>query len=60
MPAGPPLTSIVIGRQTQRPGDGYILAMIEVGFARPGEDVEQVWQRAKQAVFDFWQASAGG
>ena len=56
----PPLTSIVIGRQTKRPRDGYILAMIDVGFAKPGEDVDEVWQRAKAAVFDYWKAAAGG
>ena len=50
----PPLTSLVVQKQTGHPGDGYILAMIEVGFAHAGEDVDDVWQRAKAAVFDYW------
>ncbi|MBI2776628.1 MAG: hypothetical protein HYX57_05090 [Chloroflexi bacterium] len=50
----PPITSIVVSKTTQRPGDGYLPAMIEVGFARPGESLGEVWERAITQVFDFW------
>jgi hypothetical protein len=50
----PPLNSIVVSKTTQRPGDGFIPAMVEVGFASPHEDLEDVWQRATAAVFAYW------
>jgi len=50
----PPLTSIVVSKTTKRPGDGFIPAMVEVGFASPAEDLDDVWQRATAAVFAYW------
>lgn len=50
----PPLTAIVVSKTTGRPGDGFLPAMLEIGFAQPGEDLEAVWQRAVRAVHDFW------
>jgi len=50
----PPLTSIVISKTTGRPGDGFLPAMLEVGYASPGEPVELVWKRAVNAVHAFW------
>lgn len=50
----PPLTSIVVSKSTGLPGDGYIPAMVEVGFAEPHESLRDVWQRAKAAVFEYW------
>jgi hypothetical protein len=50
----PPLTSIVISRTTGRPGDGFLPAMLEVGFAKPGEPLDVVWRRAVDEVHAFW------
>jgi hypothetical protein len=50
----PPLTSIVVSKTTGRPGDGFLPAMIEIGFARRGEELEPVWRRAVAAVHAFW------
>jgi hypothetical protein len=50
----PPLTSIVVSKTTGRPGDGYLPAMLEVGYARPGETMDEVWERAVGDVFKFW------
>ena len=55
----PPLTSIVVGKGSGRPGDGYIPAMVEVGFAEPHEELEPVWQRAIAAVFSYWRDGQG-
>jgi hypothetical protein len=50
----PPITSIVVGKATMRPGDGYLPAMVEVGYARRGETLDEVWGRAVAEVFAFW------
>ena len=51
----PPLTSIVVSKTTGRPGDGFLPAMIEIGFAHEGEKLDDVWGRAVAAVHSFWQ-----
>jgi hypothetical protein len=50
----PPLTSIVVHKTDGLPGAGMLEAMREIEFDRPGESEERVWQRAKQAVFEYW------
>jgi len=45
----PPLTSIVVSKTTGRPSDGFLPAMIEVGFAQEGEKLDDVWGRAVAA-----------
>lgn len=50
----PPLTSIVVSKTNGRPGDGFLPAMIEVGFAHEGEKLDDVWGRAVAAVHSFW------
>lgn len=52
----PPLTSIVVSKSTGRPGDGFLPAMLEIGFAERGEPLETVWRRAVAAVHAFWAA----
>jgi hypothetical protein len=56
----PPLTSIVVSKTTGRPGDGFLPAMIEVGFAHEGEKLDDVWGRAVAAVHSFWQERKDG
>ena len=56
----PPLTSIVVSKTTGRPGDGFLPAMIEVGFAHEGEKLDDVWGRAVAAVHSFWQGRKDG
>jgi hypothetical protein len=50
----PPLTAIVVSKSTGRPGDGFLPAMIEIGFARRGESLAEVWKRAVTAVHAYW------
>ena len=56
----PPLTSIVVSKSTGRPGDGFLPAMIEIGFAHEGEKLDDVWGRAVSAVHSFWQRQSDG
>jgi hypothetical protein len=56
----PPLTSIVVSKTNGRPGDGYLPAMIEVGFAHEGEKLDDVWGRAVAAVHTFWRKQSDG
>jgi hypothetical protein len=56
----PPLTSIVVSKTTGRPGDGFLPAMIEIGFAHEGEKLDDVWGRAVAAVHSFWQRQPDG
>jgi hypothetical protein len=56
----PPLTSIVVSKSNGRPGDGFLPAMIEIGFAERGEELEDVWHRAVSAVHSFWQERKDG
>ncbi len=50
----PPLTAIVISKTSGRPGDGFLPAMLEVGYAHPGETLDAVWKRAVADVHEFW------
>jgi hypothetical protein len=56
----PPLTSIVVSKTTGRPGDGFLPAMIEIGFAHEGEKLDDVWGRAVAAVHSFWAQMGDG
>ncbi len=50
----PAITAIVVQKATGRPGDGFVSAMVELGWAHLGEDAEEVWQRTVAQVFAFW------
>lgn len=50
----PPLTAIVVHKTNGMPGDGFLPAMEEIGFAHPGEKLEPVWKRAVDDVHAFW------
>jgi hypothetical protein len=51
----PPLTAIVVRRQTGRPGEGFGIAMTQVGYeANRGESEADLWARAVREVFDYW------
>jgi len=52
----PPLTALVVSKTNGLPGDGFLPAMLEVGFAHPGETLEPVWKRAVAEVHAFWAA----
>lgn len=54
----PPLTAIVVSKSTGRPGDGFLPAMLEIGYATPGETLADVWQRAVAEVFEYWGGQA--
>lgn len=49
-----------MSKTTGRPGDGFLPAMIEVGFAHEGEKLDDVWGRAVAAVHSFWQGRKDG
>jgi len=51
----PPLTAIVVRKQSGRPGGGFAIAMSQVGYkARKGESEADLWERAVGEVFDYW------
>ncbi len=50
----PPLTAIVVHKQTGRPGEGFRIAMEQVGYAKPGESDGDLWKRACRDVFRYW------
>ena len=50
----PPLTSIVVSKATGYPGDGFLPAMVDVGYAHRGETLDAVWKRAVADVHAFW------
>ena len=50
----PPLTSIVVRKDTGLPGPGLVEAMDQIGYRRPRESAEDVFRRASQDVFNFW------
>ena len=51
----PPLTAIVVHKQDGRPGQGFLIAMEQVGYKRrPGESDEDLWARACADVFAYW------
>lgn len=50
----PPLTSLVVHKTNGMPGDGFLPAMEEIGFAHQGEKLEPVWKRAVAEVHAFW------
>ena len=50
----PPLTAIVVLKQTGRPGEGFAPTMVDIGYARQGEPSDALWERAVNDVFDYW------
>jgi hypothetical protein len=50
----PPLTALAVRKQTGRPGKGFAIAARQVGYARPGESDDDVWERAVAEVFAYW------
>jgi hypothetical protein len=50
----PPLTALVVRKGTGQPGPGLAEAMRQVGFLKPGESDEDVFRRARAAVWSFW------
>jgi hypothetical protein len=53
----PPLTAIVVSKSNGRPGDGFMPAMVETGFAVKGETLAAVWPRAVAAVHEYWRSA---
>jgi hypothetical protein len=50
----PPLTAIVVLKQTGRPGQGFGPEMAEIGYAKAGEPSDVLWKRALDDVFKYW------
>jgi hypothetical protein len=50
----PPLTGIVVHKQDGRPGEGFRIAMEQIGYAKPDESDEDMWARACADVFAYW------
>lgn len=51
----PPLSAVVVHKGAGgRPGTGFLEAMQEIGYNRPGETELQVWKRALAEVFAYW------
>jgi hypothetical protein len=52
--ARPPLTAIVVHKQDGRPGEGFRMAMEQIGYANRGEADDAMWERAVAEVFAYW------
>lgn len=51
----PPLTAVVVSKQTGRPSGGMALTLARVGYmARHGESDDDLWRRALVDVFAYW------
>ena len=57
--ARPPLTALVVHKGDGKPGHGFLEAAKWVSFWREGETEDEVWQRAVQAVHDYWRPKLG-
>jgi len=52
----PPLTALVVSKATGMPGEGFLPALEEVGYAQPGETLQAAWERAVTDVHAYWAA----
>jgi hypothetical protein len=50
----PPLTALVVSKSTGLPGEGFMPALEEVGYAQPGESLQAAWERAVADVHAYW------
>lgn len=50
----PPLTAVVVEMRTGHPASGFIDAMTDIGYAKPGETEDECWQRALSEVHAYW------
>jgi hypothetical protein len=50
----PPLTAVVVEKRTGRPASGFILAMTDIGYAKPSESDDDCWGRAIADVRAYW------
>lgn len=56
----PPLSAVVVHKGEGRPGPGFLQAMEEIGYNRPGETELQVWKRALAEVHTYWRPKLDG
>jgi hypothetical protein len=52
----PPLTSVVVRKDTGLPSDGFLEAMVWVGYvsSTDAEDERSVWERALSETHEYW------
>lgn len=52
----PPLTSVVVRKDSGLPSDGFLQAMVWVGYLDSSneEDERSVWERALRETYDYW------
>lgn len=52
----PPLTSVVVRKGIGLPGEGFMEAMVLVGYIgrTAGEDERSVWERALRETHEYW------
>jgi hypothetical protein len=52
----PPLTSLVVRKDQGLPGEGFLEAMVWVGYINDvdAEDERTVWERAVRETHDYW------
>jgi hypothetical protein len=52
----PPLTSVVVRKDTGRPGEGFRQAMLDANYieASNTEDEDVVWSRAVEDAWEYW------
>ena len=52
----PPLTSVVVRKGIGLPGEGFLEAMVWVGYIEEaaGQDERSVWERALRETHEYW------
>jgi hypothetical protein len=57
----PPLTAVVVRKDSRLPGEGFIEAMERVGYVESASGIDErtAWGRALREVYEFWRPKLG-
>jgi hypothetical protein len=57
----PPLTAVVVRKDSGLPGAGFLEAMEQVGYVQStaGSDERAVWGRALRETYEYWRPKLG-
>jgi hypothetical protein len=50
----PPLTAVVVQKNSGKPGKGFASLMDDLGLRLPGETNDAMWRRAIHEVYEYW------
>jgi hypothetical protein len=57
----PPLTSVVVRKDKGLPGEGFIEAMVQVGYTKHEDATDErgLWDRAFRETYEYWRPKLG-